>query len=142
MGRPVLAIACDHGGYELKCHLKSVFTDYDFLDLGCDDSGSVDYPDYAQKLVDAMKAGKADKGILVCGTGVGMAIAANRHTGIRAVNCTDIFTAEFSRRHNDSNVIALGGRVLGKCLAEAIVQAWLRTEFEAGRHINRVNKLG
>jgi ribose 5-phosphate isomerase B len=138
-----LAMACDHGGFELKEVLKNSLADSDteILDLGVNAPDSVDYPDKAHALANAILQGKADKGILVCGTGIGISIAANRHQGIRAALCTDPFMARMSREHNDANVLCLGGRVIGPSLAEDIVRAFLDGQFEGGRHANRIKKI-
>ncbi len=139
----ILAMACDHGGFELKETIKKTFLDSDIeiLDLGVNSPGSVDYPDKAHALADAILQGKADKGILVCGTGIGISMAANRHKGIRAALCTDPFMARMSREHNDANVLCLGGRVIGPSLAEDIVRSFLDGQFEGGRHANRIKKI-
>ena len=136
-----IVIACDHGGYDLKEAIKAKFSDYQWLDLGTDSSESVDYPDYAQKLCDAIKDGQAERGILICGTGIGISIAANRHKHIRAALCTDVTTARLTRLHNDANVLALGARITGVECAFDIVDVFLSTEFEGGRHDRRVKKL-
>ncbi|HNQ79370.1 MAG TPA: ribose 5-phosphate isomerase B [Acidobacteriota bacterium] len=138
-----IAIGSDHAGFELKNHLKEVLfgKGLDVQDLGCADESSVDYPDYAEKVCTAVLTGKCQRGILVCGSGVGMSIAANRFKGIRAVLAMNDYLAEFSRRHNDSNVLCLPGRLLEKPAAEEIVRIWLETAFEGGRHERRVKKL-
>ena len=138
-----LAMASDHGGFELKDALKNALKDSDMtiLDLGVNSPDSVDYPEKAHALVEAILDGRADKGILVCGTGIGISIAANRHKGIRAALCTDPFMARMSREHNDANVLCLGGRVIGPSLAEEIVRAFLGGQFEGGRHANRIAKI-
>jgi len=110
------------------------------LDLGADSRQSVDYPDYARKVCEAVLAGTADKGVLLCGTGLGMSIMANRYKGIRGALCHDHFTALASRSHNDSNVLILGGRILGADLAKEILDTWLDTPFEGGRHERRTRK--
>lgn len=138
-----LAMASDHGGFELKDTLKNVIADSGItvLDLGVNTPDSVDYPEKAHALAEAILDGRADKGILVCGTGIGISIAANRHKGIRAALCTDPFMARMSREHNDANVLCLGGRVIGPSLAEEIVRAFLGGQFEGGRHANRIAKI-
>ncbi len=138
-----IAIGSDHAGFELKSHLKELLSGkgLDVQDLGCPDESSVDYPDYAEKVCTAVLTGKCQRGILVCGSGVGMSIAANRFKGIRAVLATSNYLAEYSRRHNDSNVLCLPGRLLEKAAAEEIVRIWLDTAFEGGRHERRVKKL-
>jgi ribose 5-phosphate isomerase B len=138
-----VVLAADHGGFDLKNQLAEKLRSegYDLIDLGTHGPGSVDYPDYAHQAAEVLKSGSAERAILVCGTGVGMAIAANRHAGIRAVNCSDTFTARMSRAHNDSNVLSLGARVVGFGLAADIALAWLTGEFEGERHVARVKKI-
>lgn len=140
-----IGIASDHGGYRLKAELLPLLRDRKSLvveDLGTSSDESVDYPDFAHELAKAILAGKYERGILVCGTGVGMAIAANRHEGIRCVNCSDVYTAKLSRQHNDSNILAIGERVLGKGLAWDIVTAWLDEPADQDeRHARRRRKI-
>ena len=139
-----LAIASDHGGYPLKAELAAwlgALPDVELLDLGVATPVAVDYPDQAHALCAALLAGRAELGILVCGTGIGMSIAANRHQGIRAALCTDPFMARMAREHNDANVLCLGGRVVGPALAQEIVSAYLTAGFEGGRHERRLAKL-
>lgn len=138
-----IAIASDHAGFALKGVLKLELEamGYAPLDLGTDDTASVDYPDYADKLAQAIKAGKATRGILVCGTGIGISIAANRHREIRAALCHDATTARLSREHNDANVLVLGGRIVGEEVAKECLTAFLATPFAGGRHEGRVAKL-
>ena len=138
-----LVLAADHGGFELKNQLAVALAaqGHAVTDIGTDSATSVDYTDYAHRAAIAILAGTYDLGILVCGTGVGMAISANRHAGIRAVNCSDTFTARMSREHNDANVLAIGARVVGPGLAKDIVEAWLAAKFEGGRHVKRVEKI-
>ena len=137
-----LYIASDHGGFRLKNeireHLKLL--DIEIEDLGCYTTESCDYPDFAHKLVYKILE-DGGRGILVCGTGIGMSIAANRHAGIRASLCTDTFSARMTRLHNNSNVLCLGGRITGTGLAMEIVDTWLKTEFEGGRHLRRIEKI-
>jgi ribose 5-phosphate isomerase B len=137
-----VAIACDHGGFVLKEALKTALPDVKWLDLGTDSADSVDYPDFAGKLADAIKAGKASRGILICGSGIGISIAANRHAHIRCALAHDVTGARLSRQHNDANVLAMGGRMIGDVLAKECVEMFLSTEFEGGRHQKRVDKLG
>ena len=143
MSNKVLALACDHGGYELKLavieHLKS--KGLEVKDFGCYSSDSVDYPDYAYPVAKAVVNGEAEKGILICGTGIGMSIAANKVKGIRCALCSDTFSAHATREHNDSNILALGARVVGLNLALDIVDTWLGAEFTGGRHSNRIEKI-
>ncbi len=139
-----LAIASDHGGFHLKKAILRLLESrkIEYVDLGVASEDSVDYPDYAAHVAQQVASGKADGGILVCGTGIGMAITANKFKGIRAAVVTDPYTAQMSKEHNDSNVIALGGRVLDEPKAEATVQAWLDAKFQAGRHERRLEKIG
>ena len=138
-----IAIASDHGGFHLKKAILRLLDSrkIQYIDLGVTSEDSVDYPDYAELVAQQVSAGKADRGILVCGTGIGMAITANKFKGIRAAVVTDPYTAQMSKEHNDSNVIAIGGRVLDDAKAEATVQAWLDAQFQAGRHERRLEKI-
>ncbi|MCB9983161.1 MAG: ribose 5-phosphate isomerase B [Rhodospirillales bacterium] len=136
-----LAIACDHGGYSLKEAIKARFGDVEWLDLGADSAESVDYPEYGRKLAEAIASGEAEQGIVICGTGIGISIAANRNKAVRAALCTDVTMARLTRAHNDANVLALGARIIGEEVAFDIVEAFLNTEFEGGRHQRRVEKL-
>ena len=137
----MIAIACDHGGYVLKKEILKHLEErnLEYQDFGCDSEEAVDYPVYARKVTDAITSGACDKGILICGTGIGISIAANKVKGIRAALCTDCFTAEATRQHNDANILALGGRVVGPGLALKIVDTFLDTPFSnADRHKNRI----
>jgi len=138
-----LAIASDHAGYALKSHLLETLkeTDHVAKDLGPSDERSVDYPDFAEAVCRRMLAGEADRGILVCGSGVGMSMAANRFRGIRAVLCMNLYVARFSRLHNDANVLCLPGRLMGEALADEILKVWLDTPFEGDRHARRIGKM-
>lgn len=140
-----IGIASDHGGFRLKSELLALLRerkDIEVEDLGTDSDKSTDYPDYAHALAERLTRGDFDRGILVCGTGVGMAIAANRHAGVRCVNCSDTYTARLSRQHNDSNVLSLGERVVGKGLAWEIVSAWLGEAADIDpRHTRRREKI-
>lgn len=139
-----LAIASDHGGVRLKAELATNLAKegHEVVDLGTQGDASVDYPDYAHEAARGLLAAKWDRVVLVCGTGVGMAISANRHAGIRAVNCTDTYTARLSRSHNDANVLCLGERVLGTGLAWDIVMAWLAEPASMDpRHARRREKI-
>lgn len=140
---PTVALACDHAGVSLKRALLDHLTDrgYPTLDLGVDTCDSVDYPVYAEKLCRALTERRARFGILICGTGVGMSIAANKHAGIRAACCSDCFSARLTRAHNDANVLCLGARVVGEGLAADLADVFLTTPFEGGRHIRRVQML-
>lgn len=138
-----IAIAADHGGYELKEHIKMIMDDMeiDYEDLGTDSVESVDYPDYALPVANKVANGEVDKGILICGTGIGMSIAANKVDGVRAALVHDCYTARVTRQHNDSNVLCLGGRTVGFNVAEEIARIWLQENFEGGRHERRVQKI-
>ena len=138
-----VAIASDHGGNNLREEIKSLMDEMgiEYEDFGCDCNTSVDYPDYALPVAEKVAKGEFDKGILICGTGIGMSIAANKVKGIRCALVHDAFTAKVTREHNDSNMIAMGERVIGAGLARLIAQTWLTSEFEGGRHANRVNKI-
>jgi ribose 5-phosphate isomerase B len=139
----VVALGADHPGFPLKEDLKTwlIGRGYDVEDLGTQSADSVDYPDFAVGVGSAVTAGKADRGILVCGTGIGMAMAANKLPGVRAAACSDAFTARMSREHNDANVLALGARITSREAAIEIVDLWLDTEFAGGRHARRVDKI-
>lgn len=138
-----IAIASDHAGYALKTQLKKDLMDlgYSVLDLGADSLNSVDYPDFGYALAGAMKEGKAKRGVLICGSGVGISIAANRHPEIRAALVHDALGARMSRLHNDANVICFGGRMIGPDTARDCLNVFLNTKFEGGRHKRRVDKL-
>ena len=138
-----LAIASDHAGFQLKSHLLEVLLDlgHDVQDLGPSSTARVDYPDFAHSLSEKVASGDVERGVLVCGSGIGVSIAANRHAGVRAVNAVLEVHAEFSRRHNDANVICLGERFVGAGLAERLVEVFLSTSFEGGRHSARVEKI-
>lgn len=138
-----LAVGADHAGFALKEQVKAfaVSLGHTVTDHGTASAASVDYPDFAAAVCRSLLAGEADRGILVCGSGVGMSIAANRHRGIRAVLCTDLYLARFSRLHNDANVLCLPGRLMGPGLAEEVVRTWLETPYEGGRHQRRVEML-
>lgn len=138
-----LAIGCDHGGFILKGevinHLKE--KGIEFEDFGTYSAESCDYPDIAEKVTDAIVSKTCDLGIIICGTGIGISIAANKVPGIRAALCSDTFSAHACREHNNANILALGERVIGKGLALDIVDTFLKTEFEGGRHEKRINKI-
>lgn len=138
-----IAIASDHAGYELKCNLLEYLRElgYETEDLGAYGPESVDYPDYGRLVAEKVVAGAASRGVAVCGTGIGVSIAANKVCGARAALCTNVFMAEMSRRHNDSNILALGGRVLSADEARRILRVWLETGFEGGRHELRLRKI-
>ncbi|MEE0802035.1 MAG: ribose 5-phosphate isomerase B [Gemmiger sp.] len=138
-----IALGADHGGYELKEAIKQHLTERGiaFTDYGTDSTASCDYPDYAAAACGAVREGRSDLAILCCGTGVGMSMCANKIRGIRACCCSDTFSAEFTRRHNDANALCMGGRVVGPGLGCAIVDAFLDAEFEGGRHQKRIDKM-
>lgn len=140
----MIALGCDHGGYELKQEIKKYLDEkgIEYRDFGCDSTASVDYPVYAKKVATAIQNGECDKGILICGTGIGISITANKFRGIRAALCTDCFCAEATRLHNDANVLALGGRVVGPGLALKIVETFLTTPFSGDeRHARRIAQM-
>jgi ribose 5-phosphate isomerase B len=139
-----VALGADHAGWELKEALKAWLMDagHQVLDFGTHGPDSVDYPDYALQVAEAVTVGKVERGVLVCGTGIGMTIAANKVPGIRAALCGDVFTARMSREHNDANVLALAGRLTGRETGLEILRAWLDTPFAGGRHARRVDKIG
>ena len=140
----MIAIACDHGGYDLKLEIIKYLKDekIDYLDLGCEGRKAVDYPVYARKVTDAIKNGTCEKGILICGTGIGISITANKIKGIRAALCGDTFSARATREHNNANILALGARVTGEGLALDIVDTFLETKFSNDeRHIRRINMI-
>ncbi|MBF0267194.1 MAG: ribose 5-phosphate isomerase B [Alphaproteobacteria bacterium] len=144
MPRDVIALASDHGGVELKALLKEELLklDHGVLDLGTDGPDSVDYPDFAEAMAEAIRSGNAKRGVLMCGTGIGISIAANRYPFIRAALVTDVTTARLARSHNDANVLVLGGRTMGPEVARDCLKAFLDTQFEGGRHQRRVDKMG
>ncbi len=139
-----VAIACDHAGVDLKSALRQdlIAHGYTVVDLGTDGPGSVDYPDFAAALAREIEAGRAGRGVLICGTGIGISIAANRHAGIRAALVHDVETTRLCRQHNDANVLALGARVTPETVARDCLAVFLTTPYEGGRHENRVAKLG
>lgn len=138
-----IAIASDHGGYKLKESIKKYLRtrDVQVVDLGTDSEESVDYPIYGKACAEAVAEGKADRGIVCCGTGIGISIAANKVKGVRCALCTDVHMAEMSRKHNNANVLAMGGRTTDEETALKITECWLDTEFEGGRHQRRVNMI-
>ncbi|MCR5559215.1 ribose 5-phosphate isomerase B [Schwartzia sp. (in: firmicutes)] len=139
-----IVIGCDHGALALKDEVKKVLAEYpdvEVNDVGTYTEESVDYPDIAEKVCAEITSGRSDRGIVLCGTGIGISIAANKIHGIRAALCNDVYSAIMSRQHNNANVLAMGGRVTGFGPAGEIVRAWLTTEFEGGRHERRVNKI-
>ncbi len=138
-----VAIGADHAGVMIKEDIMNVIKELgmEVIDLGCDCTDSVDYPDYAIPVAEKVASGEADRGILICGTGIGMSIAANKVNGIRCALVHDLFSAKATRLHNDSNILAMGERVIGPGLAKEIAKVWLETEYEAGRHARRVGKI-
>lgn len=138
-----ILIASDHAGFDLKALLVGHARDegHDVLDLGTATPASVDYPDFAHDLAHRLLAGEGERGVLICGTGIGMSITANRHRGVRAALCHDAFTAELARRHNDANVLCMGGRTTGPGVAVQMLDIFLATPFEGGRHQRRVDKV-
>lgn len=140
----MIAIASDHAGFDLKEEIIAFLKEmnYEVKDYGtCDASCSVDYPDYGQAVAEAVKNGECEKGIIICGTGLGISMAANKIPGIRAALCTDAYMARMSREHNNANILALGARVIGTGLALDIVDTWLKSEFTGGKHKIRVDKI-
>ncbi|MBS4190082.1 ribose 5-phosphate isomerase B [Bacillus sp. FJAT-49705] len=138
-----VAIASDHGGVNIREEIKNLMNEMgiEFEDFGCECGTSVDYPDYALPVAQKVANGEFDKGILICGTGIGMSIAANKVKGIRCALVHDVFSAKATREHNDSNMLAMGERVIGPGLAREIAKVWLTTDYEGGRHENRVGKI-
>ncbi|MFN2102653.1 ribose 5-phosphate isomerase B [Finegoldia dalianensis] len=138
-----IAIAADHGGFELKDsmveYIKSLGNEV--VDLGTNSADSVDYPDYAKKVCEEIQQENSDLGILICGTGIGMSLAANKFEGIRAACVSDVYSAKMSRNHNNANVLCIGARVIGDEVAKLIIKTFLENEFEAGRHQRRVDKI-
>ncbi len=143
MENKTIAVGADHAGYLYKArlieHLKS--KGFNVINEGTDSADSVDYPVFAGKVCDDIASGKAFSGILICGTGIGMSMAANKHKGIRAALCTDLVMAEFTRRHNNANVLCMGARIIAYEMAETIADKFLETEFEGGRHQRRIDLL-
>ena len=137
-----LVIGSDHAAYDLKEKIKAFLVEQsmDVEDVGCFSENSVDYPDYGIKVASLVSSGEFSRGILLCGTGIGMSMVANKFSHVRAALCSDLFSAIMSRRHNDSNILVLGGRVIGDVLALEIVRVWLETPFEGGRHLRRLAK--
>jgi ribose 5-phosphate isomerase B len=139
----MIAVASDHAGVALKTEICRLLVDLglEVEDLGPSETKSVDYPDYAHLLARAVSDGRIDRGILICGTGIGMSMAANRHPGVRAALCHDAYTAEMARRHNDANVLCMGARAIGDGVAEQIARVFVETAFEGDRHQRRVAKI-
>ncbi len=139
----IIALGSDHGGYQLKEEIKGHLTaiGMEFRDFGTLDGASCDYPDIAEAVAKAVASGEYDRGLLFCGTGIGISIAANKVKGIRAACCSDCFSAKYTRLHNDANILCLGGRVVGPGLATEMVDLFLETKFEGGRHEGRIDKI-
>jgi len=139
----MIGIGSDHGGFELKGYIIEYLKEkgYEIKDYGTYSEDSIDYPDCAAPVCKAVQSGEIEKGILICGTGIGISIAANKYKGIRAALCADVYSAKMSRQHNNAQILCLGGRVTGRELAYMIVDTWLTTEFEGGRHEKRVEKI-
>jgi ribose 5-phosphate isomerase B len=139
----MIAIGSDHGGYELKEAIKKHLDEkgIEYKDFGTFSEESVDYPDFALKVAEAVASGEFERGILLCGTGVGISIAANKVPGVRAANVSDAFSARYSKEHNNANVLCMGGRVVGPGLAAILVDEWLNAEFQGGRHQKRLDKI-
>jgi ribose 5-phosphate isomerase B len=138
-----IAIGSDHAGFGLKEEVLSLLKGlaFDIIDCGTNDTSSVDYPDFGEKVSRLVSAGEVDRGILICGTGIGMSMVANKFPNVRASLCNDLFCAKMSRLHNDANVLVLGGRIIGKDLASEIVKTWMSTSFEGERHMKRLHKI-
>ncbi|MBM4135902.1 MAG: ribose 5-phosphate isomerase B [Nitrospira sp.] len=138
-----IAIGCDHAGVELKKEIISLLTELgiEYSDYGTKGTESVDYPDFGEKVAEAVSSGRIERGILICGTGIGMSIVANKFPHIRASLCNDLYTAKMSRLHNDANILVIGGRIVGKDLAKEIVKIWVSTPFEGKRHHLRLKKI-
>jgi ribose 5-phosphate isomerase B len=139
----VIAIGCDHAGVELKRQLSGLLKDegIEVMDVGTNGTASVDYPDYGAVAAGAVSKGQVDAAVLICGTGIGMSIVANKFKGVRAALCRDVYTARMSREHNDANVLVIGSRVVMEDSAEDILRAWLHTKYEGGRHDERLKKI-
>ena len=139
----LIGIASDHAGFDLKANIVLLLSElrYEVDDMGPATSNSVDYPDYGISVAQAITANKISRGIVICGTGIGMSIVVNRFPGIRGTLCSDVYTAKLCREHNDSNILIMGGRVVGHGLAREIVKVWLNTPFEGGRHQKRLDKI-
>ncbi len=138
-----IAIGSDHAGFGLKEDLLELLKglNHDIVDCGTYDTASVDYPDFGEKVSRMVSGGEVERGILICGTGLGMSMVANKFPNVRAALCNDLFCARMSRLHNDANVLVLGGRIIGKDLASEIVRTWMNTDFEGERHMKRINKI-
>ena len=138
-----IAVGCDHAAYELKEAIKEKLTKegHEVLDMGCDSTESVDYPKYGHAVGRAVASGEAERGIAVCGSGIGISIACNKVPGIRAALCTSVKMAEMCRRHNNANVVCMGARMISQELAFDIIDKWMTTDFEGGKHLRRINEI-
>lgn len=138
-----IVVVSDHAGYDLKESIKPYIESlgHEVIDCGTHSKDSVDYPDFADKAANKIIDGEAERGIFICGTGIGISIAANRHKGIRAALCSDIYSVRLSREHNDANVLAMGANIVALPLAQSMIKTWLEVEFEGGRHERRICKL-
>jgi len=138
-----IGLACDHGGFELKEELKSFLksTGVEPIDMGSFNEESVDYPDFGVLVAEKVSRGEMERGILICGTGIGMSIVANKFPGVRAALANDLYSARCSREHNDANILVIGGRIIGRGMALEIVKVWLSTPFAGGRHQRRIDKI-
>lgn len=139
----LFAIGSDHAGFDLKMEIANILKlqGHEYIDFGTNSLESVDYPDFGEKVSLAISLGQADRGILICGTGIGMSIVANKFYNVRASLCNELFTAKMSRLHNDANILVIGGRIVGRDLAKEIVTTWINTPFEGERHLNRLKKI-
>ncbi|KAF0180281.1 MAG: ribose 5-phosphate isomerase B [Nitrospirae bacterium] len=139
----LVAIGSDHAGFEMKIDVIAILDElgHEYIDYGTDAPQSVDYPDFGEKVSAAVSCGKVERGVLICGTGIGMSIVANKFPGVRAALCNELFSAKMCRMHNDANILVLGGRIIGKDLAKEIVRIWFTTPFESGRHLSRLRKI-
>jgi ribose 5-phosphate isomerase B len=138
-----IGLACDHGGFDLKEELKAFLTSIGVepIDMGTFNQDSVDYPDFGVLVAEKISRGELEKGILICGTGIGMSIVANKFPGVRAALANDLYSSRFSREHTDANILVIGGRIVGKDLAREILRVWLETPFAGGRHKRRLEKI-
>lgn len=138
-----IAIGCDHAGFALKNEITQILEglNIEWEDFGTKDEESVDYPDFGEKVSTAVSKGNVDRGILICGTGIGMSIVANKFPGVRAALCSEDYSAKMSRMHNDANLLVLPGRVIDRATATQIVKMWFKTDFEGGRHQRRLDKI-
>ena len=138
-----IGLACDHGGFDLKEELKAFLksTGVEPIDMGSFNEESVDYPDFGILVAEKVSRGELERGLLICGTGIGMSIVANKFSGVRAALANDLYSARCSREHNDANILVIGGRIVGRDLAKEIVRTWLTTAFAGGRHQRRIEKI-